>query len=62
MKQSSDDYQREQTERRLQKILHGAFSGPPTPLKDIPKKSGVTRAPKSKKTARPFRKGVYSSL
>ena len=33
-----------ETEQRLQKILQGAFSGPPTPLKDIPKKSGESRA------------------
>jgi hypothetical protein len=37
----------EQPYQRLQKILQGAFAGPPTPLKDIPKKSGVTRAPKA---------------
>jgi hypothetical protein len=29
---------------RLQKILQGAFSGPPTPLKDIPTRSGEQRA------------------
>jgi len=27
-----------------EKILHGAFSGPPTPLKDIPKRNGESRA------------------
>jgi hypothetical protein len=32
-----------ETEQRLQKILKGAFSGPPTPLKDIPTKSGESR-------------------
>jgi hypothetical protein len=30
-------------EQRLQKILRGAFSGPPTPLKEIPTKSGDAR-------------------
>jgi hypothetical protein len=28
---------------RLQKILQGAFKGPPTPLKAVPKKSGESR-------------------
>jgi len=32
----------------LQKILRGAFSGPPTPLKRIPKKSGESRATKAR--------------
>jgi hypothetical protein len=27
-------------QQRLQKILQGAFSGPPTPLKDIPTRDG----------------------
>lgn len=31
------------TEQRLQKILKGAFSGPPTPLKDIPTRYGENR-------------------
>jgi hypothetical protein len=30
--------------QRLKKILHGAFSGPPTPLKDVPTKWGKQRA------------------
>jgi hypothetical protein len=38
-----------ETEQRLQKILHGAFSGAPTPLKDIPKKTGESRSLKRKK-------------
>jgi hypothetical protein len=29
--------------QRLQKILKGAFSGPPTPLKDIPTRHGKSR-------------------
>jgi hypothetical protein len=28
---------------RLQKILQGAFSKPPTPLKNVPKKRGGSR-------------------
>jgi hypothetical protein len=30
-------------QQRLQKILQGAFSGPPTPLVDIPTRSGESR-------------------
>jgi hypothetical protein len=37
-------YGSKETERRLRKMLRGAFSGPPTPLKDIPTKSGESRA------------------
>lgn len=29
--------------QRLQAILRGAFAGPPTPLKDIPKRNGESR-------------------
>jgi len=46
----------EETEQRLQKILQGAFDGPPTPLKDIPKKSGETRSLKRKKPQRRLRR------
>jgi hypothetical protein len=35
----------EETESRLQKILQGAFSGPPTPLKDVATRAGEKRAP-----------------
>jgi hypothetical protein len=35
------------TNQRLQKILQGAFSGPPTPLKDIPIRTGESRAVRS---------------
>jgi hypothetical protein len=34
----------EESQRRLEKILTGAFSGPPTPLKDIPTRQGKQRA------------------
>lgn len=33
--------------QRLRAILKGAFSGPPTPLKAIPKKDGTARSLKS---------------
>jgi hypothetical protein len=34
----------EETDQRLQKILQGAFDGPPTPLKNIPKRNGKSRS------------------
>jgi hypothetical protein len=40
---------------RLEKILCGAFSGPPTPLKDIPTCTGESRKLKRKKAQRPRR-------
>lgn len=33
----------EETQHRLDAVLRGAFDGPPTPLKDIPKRSGESR-------------------
>ena len=33
----------QERQRRLKAILQGAFSGPPTPQKDIPKKNGESR-------------------
>jgi hypothetical protein len=45
--QSEDHYTKDERDQRLSKILRGAFSGPPTPLKDIPvsqgKRSGQQR-------------------
>jgi hypothetical protein len=35
-------------DQRLRKILAGAFSGPPTPLKDIPTRAGESRSLKRK--------------
>ena len=45
-KNDGDFYSAEETEQRLRTILRGAFAGPPTPLKDIPKKSGESREAK----------------
>jgi hypothetical protein len=42
--------------QRLQSILRGAFSGPPTPLKDIPTRNGESRAPRKKKPQRRLRR------
>jgi hypothetical protein len=33
----------QENEQRLELILAGAFSGPPTPLKNIPKRNGEAR-------------------
>jgi len=44
------------TKTRLQKILAGAFSGPPTPLKAIPKKNGESRANTRKPAVKKKRK------
>jgi hypothetical protein len=48
-KSSDESYGKGETEQRLQRILQGAFSGPPTPLKDIPKRKGGRRKPKAAK-------------
>jgi hypothetical protein len=53
---STDQYDPAETEQRLQKILQGAFSGPPTPLKDIPKRSGESRKLTRKKPQRRLRR------
>jgi hypothetical protein len=42
-KQADDQYIVKETKQRLQTILRGAFAGPPTPLKDIPKRNGESR-------------------
>jgi hypothetical protein len=44
------------TDQRLQKLLQGAFSGPPTPLKDIPTRDGESRSLKRKKSQRRLRR------
>jgi hypothetical protein len=51
---SDDQYSEQETQRRLDAVLRGAFSGPPTPLKNIPKKSGESRA--QRKDQRPRRR------
>jgi hypothetical protein len=49
---SDDKYSPEETEQRLRKLMRGAFSRPPTQMKDIPKKrklrasAGKTKAQK----------------
>jgi hypothetical protein len=46
----------EEFEQRLRSLLHGAFSGPPTPLKNIPKRNGESRAVSKKKPQRRLRR------
>jgi hypothetical protein len=41
---------------RLQKILQGAFSGAPTPLKNIPTRNGESRKLQRKKPQRRLRR------
>ena len=36
-------YSKQDAQRRLDATLRGAFAGPPTPLKDIPKRDGESR-------------------
>jgi len=48
-KQDGDQYSPQETKQRLQKMLQGAFAGPPTPLKDIPKRDGESRSVRQEK-------------
>jgi hypothetical protein len=40
------------TEQRLEKLLQGAFNGPPTPFKDNPKPNSKSRAVRKQKPQR----------
>jgi hypothetical protein len=44
----ADQLRRDVVKQRLHAILRGVFAGSPTQLKDIPKKSGESRAVKRK--------------
>jgi hypothetical protein len=52
----TEQFSPEQARQRLQRIMRGAFSGPPTPLKDIPTKNGESRKLKRKKPQRRLRR------
>jgi len=52
MSKSDESYSDEETRQRLRKILRGAFSGPPTPLKAVPTKQGKPRAKKASSASR----------
>jgi len=49
-------YSDEEATVRLQKIMQGTFSGPPTPLKNIPTRDGGSRSLKRKRSQRPLRR------
>src|ERR1700722_17648226 len=44
--ESDDQCGEQEARRRLEATLRGAFSGSPTPLKDVPKKGGEPRTPR----------------
>lgn len=39
----TDEFTAQETRRRVEAALRGAFAGSPTPLKEIPKKNGESR-------------------
>ena len=43
MSKDKDQFSQIEAQKRLDAVLSGAFSGPPTPLKDIPKRDGESR-------------------
>jgi hypothetical protein len=53
---SSDQYSDDETQRRLAATLRGSFIGPPTPLKDIPTRTGESRATRKKQPQRRLRR------
>lgn len=55
-KQARDQFSKEETEQRLETLLQGAFSGAPTPLKDIPTRDGKSRAERKQKPQRRLRR------
>jgi hypothetical protein len=44
MAMTGNQYSAKEAKQRLEAALRGAFKTPPTPLKDIPKKNGESRA------------------
>lgn len=51
-KQSDNSFSEQDSSRRLNAILQGAFDGPPTPLKEIPTRHGAPRKLERKKPQR----------
>jgi hypothetical protein len=45
-----------ETKQRLEAMFRGAFAGPPTPLKDIPKRNGMSRSIKKVEAKKRSRK------
>jgi hypothetical protein len=58
-KQSDDSFSEDETLQRIGAVLRGAFAGPPTPLKEIPKRNGKQRKV-GKTQRRPRRKARKS--
>jgi hypothetical protein len=52
----TDQYSPREIEQRMQAILRGLFAGPPTPLKDIPTRTGESRKLARKKPQRRLRR------
>jgi hypothetical protein len=51
-RENGDQYSKEEIARRFEATLRGAFSTPPKPMKDIPRKRPKTkRKPKTKASA-----------
>lgn len=51
-----EEYTPDETEQRLRKIMRAAFAGPPTQLKNIPKRNGKPRASRVKAATAKARK------
>ena len=49
---SDDLHSPEETEQRLRKLMRGAFAGPPTQMKDIPKKFSKAQPARAKSKSR----------
>lgn len=51
VKATDGQYSKSEAKRRVDEALRGAFAGPPTPLKAIPKKTGEFRKSAERKRA-----------
>jgi hypothetical protein len=56
MPNQGEQYSTEEAQRRVRAILRGVFAGPPTALKDIPKRNGESRRLERRATAKSPRK------
>lgn len=53
---SNQPSSKKEAKARLEAALRGAFAGPPTPLKDIPKRNGESRAERPQRRRRQRKK------
>ena len=52
MEKTKDEYSKQETNKRFEAALRGAFNTPPKPMKDIPRsRSKAKRKPRKKSTA-----------